>query len=61
MITKEHKRLSWLIKDGYVWSDGSTYWGHASNGVDVSIGAVGSEDQVEKYLRDYPAPKDWQP
>jgi len=53
------ERLHDLISRGVVRSEGGYYIGTAADGVEVSIGCVGYEDQVEVYLMDYPTPAHW--
>ena len=35
------------------------YIGRTSDGTEVQIGNVGSEDNIERYLADHPTPEDW--
>ncbi len=51
--------LQEYLANGTVWIEGSDYVARASDGVIVSIGNVGREEQVEAYLADNPAPSDW--
>ena len=51
--------LQKLIKAKVVFIDNIEYIGKAVDGKEVSLGNVGDEKQIEKYLKDHPTPKDW--
>ncbi len=55
--------LEKLIKSGdvYIEKNGSLpwYYGKASDGVHVSLGEVGHENQINDYLKTHASPEDW--
>lgn len=51
--------LDHLLKDGSVWLDGREYVGRATDGVEVSLGSLGDEEWIEKYLSANPTPDTW--
>jgi len=68
MLTKSraHKKgvtvyveLARAVLAGRVWRDGSSYIGKAGDGTVVSLGIVGCEDKVERYLAANPDPNRW--
>jgi hypothetical protein len=53
-------RLRALIVAGKIWVDGAAYVGLAGGGVvELQLGNVGREGDLERYLADYPEPEDW--
>jgi hypothetical protein len=52
-------RLAALMKSGKVFKDRGEYVGVADDGTEVSIGNVGEEAKVEKYLEAHPTPDTW--
>jgi len=44
---------------GTIWVDGSDYVGRASDGTVVTLGNVGREDELNRYLNAHPTPRDW--
>lgn len=52
--------LDGLAAAGLIWIDShGEYVGVARDGVEVSLGMVGYEADVERYLRAHPTPADW--
>lgn len=51
--------LQKLIKAKKIFIDNGEYVGKASSGEEVSLGSIGDEKSVEKYLKSHPDPKDW--
>ena len=51
-----------LTNTPFMWNaleDQFYYIGRTSDGTEVQIGNVGSEDNIERYLADHPTPEDW--
>ena len=51
--------LDRLLQSGDIWIERGEYIGRASDGIIVSIGTIGFEQDAERYLRARPDPKDW--
>ena len=51
--------LNQLIEDRIITIDCYDYVGTAFDGVEVFLGNVGNEAQVEGYLKEHPKPTDW--
>ena len=51
--------LDALIAAGTVWVDDGEYVGRASDGTEVSLGYVGDEPAVARYLAANPTPERW--
>ena len=51
--------LQKLIRSKKIFIDNGEYVGKAADGKEVSLGNIGDEKQVEKYLKSHPDPKDW--
>lgn len=62
-LDRERHPILWRhFKDGTAWAEGVQYgeWvGRASDGVEVGLGMVCSEDQIERYLTAHPTQGDW--
>jgi hypothetical protein len=53
-------RLRALVVSGKIWVEDGCYVGLAGGGVvEVQLGNVGREGDLERYLADYPGPEDW--
>jgi len=51
--------LDSLIESGAVWLDKRTYYGRASDGVKVQLGALGYETELDGYLYFHRTPDKW--
>ena len=53
-------RLRALVAAGKIWVDGVAYVGLAGGGVvEVQLGNLGFEGDLERYLTEHPTPEDW--
>ena len=56
----QHLKLDLLLENGDICVSDISYIGLAQpDGVEVHLGCIGDEDQIESYLQDYPTPLDW--
>lgn len=58
---KDKTRLDELLETGIIFisPDGFEYIGTASDGIEVGLGNVGREDDLNRFLDDSPSPSDW--
>ena len=53
------KKLVEMLNQGHVWVDGQSYMGKAADGVEIELGLVGYEMQIEEYLVEHCGPANW--
>lgn len=60
VLLRRCPRLRALVASGKIWvSEDGCYVGMAGDVVEVQLGNVGREGDLERYLADYPGPEDW--
>ena len=59
MKENETPILYQLIKSGAIYLGDDVYYGKASDGLEVVLGSLGREWQIEVYLEKYPTPDKW--
>jgi len=52
-------KLQSLLKSKKVWVEDGEYVGKSKDGTEVTLGSVGDERTVERYLKDHPTPDTW--